>query len=71
MEPFIKLTTHSDTNQISTDANNKKIYLITSPWDKVRIQQNHKLPEVYQFMETEQLSTEPPLGQGRHGRLTS
>ena len=44
---------------------NNPMYLIISPWLKVRIQQHHKLQKAYKLMETEQCSTESPLGQGR------
>ena len=53
---------------MSTDIKkqNKPLYLIRPPHIKVIIQQQHKLQKACKLMETEQLSTEPPLGQGRN-----
>ena len=58
-EPSLKSTTYLITKQATGDTRtnqNNPMYLIVSPWDKVRIQQ-HKLQKAYKLGEIEQLST--------------
>ena len=64
MEPSQKFITYLVTKQTSKDRKNKSnhLYLIGSPWLKVRIQQ--QWPQAQKFIEIEQCSTELLLRQG-------
>ena len=68
MEPSRKLTTSSVTKQTYTVAKNIRnlLCLITSPWTKVRIQQQCYPQKAYNLMETEQSTIDPHLDQRRN-----
>lgn len=60
---FPKLTTYSDTKEISTDSRNLKLYSTTN---ESRPQQQQKQQEVYKYIKIEQLSTEVKTDQDRN-----
>ena len=68
MELSQKLTTYWVTKQTSTDTKNwnNPMYLIGSPWLKIRIKQQHQFQKAHKHIEIKQCSPKSPMGQGRN-----
>ena len=71
MEPSKKLITNSVQSKLPQIQKNfsNHLCLIGSPWNKIRIQQQCYLQKAYKPMETEQSTTEPPLGKGKNKEI--